>query len=102
MRAGLPVVASGAGGAAEAVVEDVTGYIVRCGDVGAMARGLEKLIANAALRERLGAAGRRRYEERFTFERMYQNTLAVYRAALASEARVGLEPAAANTFRRTL
>ena len=87
MRAGLPVVASRAGGAAESVEHGVTGVVVRPREVAELAEALEPLLANAALRQRLGTAGRQRYEDAFTFERMLTETVGVYEQVL--QARTG-------------
>jgi glycosyltransferase involved in cell wall biosynthesis len=82
MRAGLPVVASDVGGVREAVVEGETGYLVPRGDVGVLAERLAALLEDPALRKTMGQAGRDRYHESFRFERMYQETLGVYRSLL--------------------
>jgi len=84
MRAGLPVVASRAGGAAESVEHGVTGVVVRPREVGELAEALEPLLTNADLRVRLGTAGRQRYEDAFTFERMLTETVGVYEQVLQS------------------
>lgn len=86
MRAGLPVVVSDVGGAAEAVEDDITGYVVPRGDVAAVQARLAALIGDGARRERMGAAGRRRYEAAFTFDRMFERTLAVYQEVLGGRA----------------
>ncbi len=78
MRAGLPVVASDVGGVREAVSEGINGLLVPPGEPKALAGALEKLIAEAPERQRLGAAARRIYEGRFRFERMLQETMEVY------------------------
>ncbi len=63
LMAGCPVVAMRVGGV-DAVVEDRgTGMLVDAGDVTAMAQRVVELLRDAALRERLGAAGRRRSDE---------------------------------------
>jgi glycosyltransferase involved in cell wall biosynthesis len=78
MRAGLPVVASDVGGVCEAVVNGANGYLVPKQKPAALARGLEKLLKDDSERQRLGAAARRTYEERFRFERMFEKTLVLY------------------------
>lgn len=83
MRAGLPVVASDVAGVSEAVENGVTGFVVPRGDSEAWRLRLEQLLTDPALRARLGASGRVRYEQRFTFERTLADTLAVYREVLA-------------------
>ncbi len=57
MHAGLPVVASGAGGPAEIVTPDC-GRMVPAGDVPALAAALHALLADDAARTRMAAAGR--------------------------------------------
>lgn len=78
MRAGLPVVASAVGGAAESVVHGRTGFVVPRGDVTTLAARLRDLIAQPALRVEFGAAGRRRYEDHFTFAHMARKTATVW------------------------
>ena len=60
MAAGLPVVATDVGGVAEAVEDGETGLLVPATDAEALARALERLLADGELRRRLGAAGRAR------------------------------------------
>lgn len=78
MRAGLPVIASAVGGMPEAVEEGETGYLVPRDDTHTLRDRLEQMIDWPEERARLGEAGRRRFEERFRFERMADETLAVY------------------------
>ncbi len=73
---GLPVIAGNGGGAPEAVQDGVTGSVVDGRDVGAVAAALVRLIKDPALRERMGAAGRRWVEEQFTFERFRRDVAA--------------------------
>jgi glycosyltransferase involved in cell wall biosynthesis len=82
MRAGLPVVASNVGGVAEAVVDGKTGYLVDRGDSGSLRDRLQALVADPALRRRMGTAGRRRYETTFTLDHMLRKTMAVYQMAV--------------------
>ncbi len=56
LYAGLPVVTSAIGGALE-IVDDTCGRLVKPGDPEGLGAVLRNLIADAALRERLGAAG---------------------------------------------
>jgi glycosyltransferase involved in cell wall biosynthesis len=52
-------------------------------DVDAIAAAIRRLMGDAALRERLVAAGRRQVE-RFSWQRAGEQTLAVYRSAISS------------------
>jgi hypothetical protein len=60
MASGLPVIISRIGGIPEIVQEDETGYLVDVGDYAALKAHLERLILDHSLRQRLGAASRRR------------------------------------------
>ena len=81
MRAGLPVVASNVGGVSEAVVNGETGFLVETGDEEGFHRRLVDLLDDPSLRRRMGAAGRARYESRFTLRHMLDKTMAVYEMA---------------------
>ncbi len=80
--AGVPVVASRAGGMPEAVHDGVTGFLVEPGDVPALTNALRRLLDDPALRERMGAAARTRVLERFSVDAMVDGNLAVYRELL--------------------
>lgn len=84
MRSRLPVVASDVGGVNELVVNGVTGALCRRSDPADVARALRPVIESSELRRRLGDAGRERYEAHFTFERMFDETLAVYRELMGN------------------
>jgi glycosyltransferase involved in cell wall biosynthesis len=84
MRSGLPVVATDIGGIAEAVSHQKTGLLVPAGDRGALRDRLGDLIADPALRSKLGEAGRARYLLHFTAEQMVEDTLRVYDRARSS------------------
>lgn len=68
MAAGKPVIATRGGGAAEIVIDHVSGILVSMNDPEALAHALRSLMKDADLRERLGSAGRRRVEEAFRIE----------------------------------
>jgi glycosyltransferase involved in cell wall biosynthesis len=89
MRAGLPVVATDVGGVSESVDDGVTGFLVPRGGTAELNDRLHRLIADPALRARMGALGRARYETHFTFEHMLRRTLNVYEDALGSNDDLG-------------
>jgi glycosyltransferase involved in cell wall biosynthesis len=89
MDAGLPVVGTRVIGTSEAVADGVTGRLVPPGRPAAMAEAIEELLGDAALRRRMGAAGRRRHAELFTASRMARGTAAVYDEVLARAATAG-------------
>lgn len=77
--AGVPIVASRAGGIPEAVQDGVNGLLVPPGDVSALTRALSELLADAGLRQCLGAGGRTLIREAFSPDAMVAGNLAVYR-----------------------
>ncbi len=81
-----PIVATAAGGIPEAVEDGVTGRIVPPRDPRALGDALSGALRDPALRAAWGAAGRRRFEEIFTAERMVEASLRVY-AELLQEVR---------------
>ena len=78
MAYGKPVVASAVGGLLDLVVDGETGLLVPPRDTAALRRALERLLGDADRRRRLGAAGRERARERFSWEAVTQATLAAY------------------------
>jgi glycosyltransferase involved in cell wall biosynthesis len=65
---GRPVVASRIGGLPDTVVDGETGLLCEPGDADDLARKIEALLDDVGLRERLGQAGRRRFEEHYTWD----------------------------------
>ncbi|MGQ9501269.1 MAG: glycosyltransferase [Anaerolineae bacterium] len=84
MASGLPCVTTELGtGTSWIVQHGVTGLVVPPNDIPALVTALKQLHQDAALRRRLGQAGRARVEQSFTVERMIQSVEAVYQQALA-------------------
>jgi glycosyltransferase involved in cell wall biosynthesis len=81
---GRPVVVTDQGGTAETVDHGVTGWRVPPGDVGALARTLDEMLAlTPPEREALGARARASVCAHYTTEAMQKATLDVYRELLA-------------------
>jgi phosphatidyl-myo-inositol dimannoside synthase len=82
---GVPQVAGSSGGAAEAVVEGETGFVVdRPSDAAAAATAIGRLLDDPGLRASFGAASRRRAVEQFSYD-----VLAARLEAALGEAVVG-------------
>jgi glycosyltransferase involved in cell wall biosynthesis len=84
--AGRPIVTTDVTGCREVVRDGVEGFLVPPGDEEAAARALVKLATDPALRARLGAAARARFEERFTAEAVKRKVRDLYRSLGATPA----------------
>ncbi|MFF9620542.1 glycosyltransferase family 4 protein [Streptomyces griseosporeus] len=84
MATGTPLVATTGGAIPEVAGRDgETCLAVPPGDAGALAAALGRLLGDAELRARLGAAGRDRVLRHFTWARAAEGTVARYREAIA-------------------
>jgi glycosyltransferase involved in cell wall biosynthesis len=81
MASGTAVVSTDCGGTATAVVDGETGYLVPVRDSGAFSDRLIQLLRNPDLRARLGRAGRRRIDERFSIAQAIKPFIERYHAA---------------------
>jgi len=62
------------------VAHGSTGFLADPGDVATFRHRLEQLLLDASLRDALGTAGRRRFENEFTVEAMLSRTAGIYRS----------------------
>lgn len=74
----VPTIGTRVTGCIDAVVDEETGLLVDAESADQLEHALERLVADPALRQRLGRAGRRRVEERFTDDRLLDAHLALY------------------------
>lgn len=79
-----PVIATSVGGLTDAIVDGETGLLVPQRDVAALRSALERLLGDADLRSRLGAAARRAAEEQFGFAAAATATLSLYESVLGA------------------
>ncbi len=68
MACGKPVVSTRSGGPSETVQDGLSGYLVDSGDAEGMAARVMELLDDAALRAKMGSAGRQRVEAHFSLE----------------------------------
>lgn len=94
MATGLPVVATHIPGNVDAVRDGETGYLVAVDDVEALADRLAKLIADPALRARLGTRGREVVLHEFDESRIIDALNHVYRSLLLKKGIVNPRSAA--------
>jgi D-inositol-3-phosphate glycosyltransferase len=88
MACGVPVVAAAVGGLRDTVLDHATGLHVPPRDPEAIAAALALLLGDPALRAELGAAGRKRAQTRYSWERVAAETEKAYQLA-AAELRAG-------------
>src|SRR5436190_5268794 len=79
MACGRPIVATRAGGISEIVEEGVNGALVQPRDAASLAAAIVRALKDEGWRRRMGEAGLARVRERFTVDRMVEQTAAVYR-----------------------
>jgi glycogen synthase len=98
MACGTPVVATATGGILEVVVDGETGLLVPIEQAGGgsfepadparfshdLASAINRLLADAPLRERMAVAGRRRVEELFSWGAIAQKTVDLYQSLTAA------------------
>jgi glycosyltransferase involved in cell wall biosynthesis len=84
MACGLPVVASPVGVNADIVEHGVNGFLVETPDD--WSRALKTLIGNPDLRRQMGAAGRKRVEERYSLQ-VYGPRVASLLSEIAAQGR---------------
>ncbi|MDR2488292.1 MAG: glycosyltransferase [Desulfovibrio sp.] len=82
MACGLPVAATRAGGVSELVIHGQTGFLTDCGDSGALADAVLRLLNEPDLRRAFGGAGRERALARYSLRAMAEAHERVYESLL--------------------
>ncbi len=83
MACGVPVISSDIGGLPEVNVDGKTGYIVKMGDVDALAESIKKLLSDESLRKQMGIAALNHAKSNFTKEQIVPIYEQAYEKALA-------------------
>ena len=86
MMAGVPVAVTRVGGNPEIVVDGESGWVVPSNSVNALAAAILESASNAHKRQTIAAAGKRRFEDQFAFDRMIENYRKQYRTLLSRTA----------------
>ena len=86
MSVGLPALLTEVGGVREAAVPDVTALFTSPTDLLKTVSQLRVLIGDAQMRVQMGAAARRRFEERFTAQVFAQNIDELYKRLVNNDA----------------
>jgi glycosyltransferase involved in cell wall biosynthesis len=85
MAMSVPVVATRVGGVATVIQHDHDGLLVEPGDERLLADALDRLRSDAALRDRLAAAGRSTVEERYSFAARMEKLARIYDDLMADD-----------------
>ncbi len=83
--AGRPVISYDIDGAREVTITGETGILVAPRDTSSLARAIATLAGDAAMRERLGREGQRRFTHQFRHQVMTEQIRALYQQTLAGE-----------------
>jgi glycosyltransferase involved in cell wall biosynthesis len=83
--AGVPIVASDAGGIPEAVRYGLNGILVPPGNAAALGAAIARLLRHPDLAQRMGRAGRVLMRNEFSIDAMVEGNLAVYRELLQDD-----------------
>ncbi len=78
MACGVPVVAAAVGSHPDIVVDGVTGALVPPGEPVVLARRIHRLLASPMLLQGYGMAATDRARSRYSWDRIGQETLAIY------------------------
>ncbi|MHC4123086.1 MAG: glycosyltransferase [Planctomycetota bacterium] len=78
MAAGKPVVVTNVGGNPEVVVDGETGFLIPPKNPDKTAEAMIKLLKNPELAKRMGNAGRKRVEEKFSLDKMVKGYKELY------------------------
>jgi glycosyltransferase involved in cell wall biosynthesis len=81
LRFERPIIASAAGGIEDIVREGSTGWLVPPGDADVLARKILEVAADPETARRVAAQGRKLVEERFSWDRIVEDTKRVYSEA---------------------
>lgn len=81
---GRPVIGARAGGIPAVVDEGENGLLVPFGDVSALAAAIRRLVTRPGEAARMGWNGHKKLLERYTWEKVYPQLLAVYETVLAA------------------
>jgi len=87
MSAGVPAVCTAIGGLPELIEDGVTGHLVAPRDPAGLAEGILRVLEPEGRSAQMGAAARRRLEERFTLQRCVDETARTLASIVAASGR---------------
>jgi glycosyltransferase involved in cell wall biosynthesis len=84
MSCSKPVVAYEVGGISSWLTDNYNGLLVQRGDIPALVRRVDALLANESLAQEMGKNGRKLFEEKFSEETHLKNLISVYETVISS------------------
>ncbi len=84
---GVPVIGCRAGGVPDVIGDNRDGLLVEFGDVAGLAAAIEALLGDAERRRAMGQRGRSKVETHYTWDRIYERLLAIYKEVAARSGR---------------
>ena len=88
---GKPVIGCEVGGIPEVVADGVNGILVQPGSGEALKAAIRSLLEDQALRQKMGRAGRERYLQMFSADRMAADCIVFYRQCVQSSVQPDVE-----------
>ncbi len=82
MACSRPVVSTKVGGIKDVVIDGATGFLVRAGDSDELAEKTNLLLSDRKLAETMGRKGRERVEAEFSWSRIAEKTIKLYRTLI--------------------
>jgi glycosyltransferase involved in cell wall biosynthesis len=86
MSAGLPVIATDAGGTKELMVHQETGYLIPCGDENQLVKKLSELLKNPLKMQKMGSKGKAYIRQYFSINQLVEKTQNLYLNLLKNKA----------------
>ena len=83
MQYSLPVISTYEGGIPDIVKDGISGYLVPQNSVDALVEKIEVLINNPELRQKMGKAGRQKFEDEYTFDKFEHNLIEILQKVAA-------------------
>ena len=85
MASDLPIVATNVGGNSELIKDNETGVLVDRGDYKKFADAIIRILQNPTVKNAMGEKGRKRVIEKFSFNRMIDEYIRLYRKLLSKK-----------------
>ena len=85
MAIGKPTVAAKEGGPDDIVVNGMTGYLYKAGDIEKMSDLIVKLLSNETLKKKIGSNGRKRVEKMFSNIKSAETVDQIYNTLLGKD-----------------